>query len=59
MGGPDKTNDEKVAQKSVADSIRRQIADIKAGVPKTPHSLRDLTELEMAKDKKKRGRRKG
>jgi hypothetical protein len=54
MPEPEKSKDEE-ARKAAAESIRRQIADLKAGrrKPGPTRSLRDFVEEKMAEEQEK------
>ncbi len=54
---PEDESEEARKRKAVADSLRRQIEDLKAGRPTrapAPKSLRDFVGEKMAEDKKKK-----
>ena len=58
MSAQDKIDDEDDRKES-AESLRRQIEDLKAGRAKKPSSpsLRDFIEEKMAEDKKQEGKK--
>jgi len=56
MPNSDKTKDDEKARKAVAQSIRRQIEDLKSGRrrPGAPANLRDWVQEKMAADPQKK-----